>query len=989
MGVRYTVLGPVEVTAPGARIARVEPRHRAVLAYLLLHARTVIGTERLIGAMWGDIAPETARAQIHASIAVVRRVLRQAGADDALETRTAGYVIHPGDGTLDLDDFTAWTNPDAPSERLRAALELWRGAALADVNGAYVAGARARLAERRLTVLERLAELELSAGRHHRVVDELTASVAVHPLRERLVGQLMLALYRGGRQADALAAARDFRTALADGQGLDPSPAFVALHQGILRGDAGLLAPVDAAGRIDVGASAAAPEAVTPGTAADARQPAAEATASPAPDPPRHRASFLPPAVPDFAGRDAEVERLAEVYADDTGTATVHAINGMAGIGKTTLAVHVAHRIADRYPDGQLFVDLHAHTAGQPPLEPAAALETLLRQLGIPAEQIPSGLTERAAVWRAELADRRVLVVLDNAADLAQVAPLLPGAGRGLVLITSRRRLLDLDAARALSVDVLPTEDAVRLFGTIVGARADAEPDAVLDVLTSCGFLPLAIRIAAARLHHRPRWTVSYLMDRLRDEHRRLAELTTSDRGVAAAFALSYAQLTDDQRRMFRLLALHPGADLDAYAAAALAGLPPDPAETLLEDLLDAHMLTQREPGRYTFHDLLREHARATAFAEEPAEARKTAVGRLIDHYLSTASAAVDVLFPEGRSRRPRVAAPDRDPVPLGGPDRADRWLAAERKNLVAVGVHAADGHWPEHTIRLAGTLHHYLDVHAHLADARTLHTRALQAARQIGDNAGAARAHTDLGRLLGRVGSGDDEAAEHHEAAVSLYRELGEPGGEARALNNLGRLEWRRGRRAEAHEHYSRALDLFRKAGVRVGEAAALTNLATVDEHEGRHGDALDRHREALSLHREIGYRRGEVTTLDNLGALHRRLGRHEEALGCLREALDLCRELGYTGYEFELHNSVGETARARGDAAAAVSSHETALTLAAAAGNRPEQARAAYGLAQAHRDLGDHARARRAAERALDSYTALGSTTADAVREFLSELP
>ncbi|MEV0176103.1 tetratricopeptide repeat protein [Streptomyces sp. NPDC050803] len=958
-GVRYTVLGPVEVSAVGAPVSRVEPRHRAVLAYLLLHAGTVIGTERLIGAMWGPSAPDSARAQIHASVAVVRRVLRGAGAADALQTRAGGYVIRPEPGQLDLAEFTRLSST-ADATGLRSALGLWRGQALADVNGDYVAEARARLEERRLTVCERLADLDLAAGRHHELVDELAAQVAAHPLRERATVQLMLALHRSGRQADALGAARTFRTLLADRQGLDPGRAFTALETGILRDDPALHLANSA-----------------PGPAAPPKDP------QPAP----RGMSFLPFDLPDFAGRADELERLVTERPDDGATVTISAVSGMAGIGKTALAVRVAHRLAGHYPDGQLFVDLRAHTAGQEPLTAEAALEMLLRQLGVPAERVPASLSDRAALWRAELAGRKALIVLDNAADAAQVRPLLPSPSPSLVLITSRRRLVDLDGARALSMDVLPVEDALALFRTIVGERAAAEPDAALDVVRLCGLLPLAVRIAGARLHHRPRWTVAYLAERLADQSRRLSELATADRGVAAAFALSYGQLDAEQRRMFRLLGLHPGTDLDAYAAAALADLPLDRAETVLEDLLDAHVLAQHVPGRYTFHDLLREHARTTAGAEETEESRYEAVTRLLDHLLHTTCVAMDLLFPEGRKRRPQPPPSPTPAVPLATAARATAWVESERTNLIAAGVHAADAGRPAYTGHLAAALNHYLDVHAHHQDARTLHAQAVQACRRAGDRSGEARALTDLGRLKSHEGR-YAEALDDFERALDLYRATGERAGEARVLNHLGDLHRRQGRSRQADQHYRSALPLFRALGVRVGEAASLSRIGMVLEQEGRYEESLDHLRQALRLYRDLGYHRGTATALDHLGVVHRRLGRHDEALDHHRQALRVHHEHGYRGYDFETHNGLGEAAQALGEPALAVDSHTTALTLATEVGNRPEQARAAHGLARAHHALGNPDKARHHARQALTQYAELGMPAADELHQILEDL-
>ncbi|MFC7584781.1 ATP-binding protein [Nonomuraea antimicrobica] len=763
----------------------------------------------------------------------------------------------------------------------------------------------------------------------------------------------MLALHRAGQQAEALSVARSLREALVEQQGLDPGREFAALEQAILRDDPALQAPQP-----------------QPQAQAEARQPA-------------RRANFLPYDIPDFAGRAAELERIAAHRPD----VPILAIDGMAGIGKTALVIHAAHRLADRYPDGQLFVDLQAHTAGHEPVEPGAALETLLRQLGVPAERVPASDAARAALWRAELAGRRAVVVLDNASGTAHVRPLLPGAPGSLVLITSRHRLIDLDGAHAVSIDVLPARDGVGLFASIVGERAEAEPDAVLDVLQLCGFLPLAVRIAAARLRHRPRWSVAYLAGRLRDERRRLAELSTPDRGVGAAFSLSYAHLDADRRRMFRLLGLHPGRDLDIHAAAALAGIPADEAETLLEDLLDAHVLMQHVPGRYTFHDLLREHARGTAAAEESAESRREALTRLFDYYRHTAVAAIGLLYPFGRLRRPDLPGTAQEPSPFEDAAGAVAWLDAERANLVAVAGHAAGDGWPAHAGHLATTLHPYLDDHAHHADAVTLHTKALAAARGRGDRAAEALALLDLAWTYWRQGR-YDEAYETCRPALDLCREAGDPLGQSRAHNTLGNVCLRQHAYERADHHLGQALALSREIGNRVGEAYALSNLGISHERQGRHTEALDHQLRALDLHRSLGSRNGEARVLDLLGRVHQRLGRYEQANEHHRQALDLCRELGNRGDEPAPLNGLGEAARALGDHGRAAACHEEALAVARELGDRPEEARAHEGLARVHRDRGDREQAREHAERALDRYTELGVPDADGIEEFLAKL-
>ncbi|MFD5877049.1 tetratricopeptide repeat protein [Streptomyces sp. NPDC060322] len=988
MGVEFAVLGPVEVSADGRPLEGAAPRHRAVLAHLLLHSRTVLGADRLIEAMWGPTPPGTARAQIHATMTAIRRVLRTADAADLLQTRPAGYVILPQPGQFDLEVFTgriasakvlAATDPEAAVRRIRTALDLWRGTPLADVNAYYVADARARLEERRLAAFELLGELDLSLGRHEEILDELTARTVAHPLRERFCAQLVLALHRAHRQADALTAARSFRSALVEQQGLDPSRTFVALEEAVLRDDPSLALPPTAPPAPYVPSATVAPGSTSSTSSADRRVVRPGRTAG--------QAGFLPYDLPDFSGRAEELDRLLRVRPGRATAVRVSTVDGMAGIGKTALAVHAGHRLRDRFPDGQLYVDLRAHADGQAPVAAGEALGLLLRQLGVPPERIPATDAERGALWRAELSGRRVLAVLDDAADTDHVRPLLPGASDSHMLITSRRRLTDLDGAHALSLDVLPAAEAIELFSRIVGERADAEPLAVLDVLHMCGFLPLAVRIAAARLHHRPQWTVAYLADRLRERRHRLTELSTSDRGVGTAFALSYQQLAPDQRRMFRLLGLHPGHDIEVHAAAALAGVPLEKAEILLEDLLDAHVLLQHEPGRYIFQRLLREHARATATAEETGDARHIALTRLFDHYLSTAPAAVDLLFPGREERRQGHPAPSRPPMPLTDRGQATAWLDSERANLIAVGTYTGSHSWPAHTVGLAAALHRYLYDHAHHADALILHAQALQASRQLADTAAEGRTLTDLSRLYWRQGH-YEQAADHARQALTLGRDTGDRRGEARARHSLGFVLVRQRRNEEAREHFRRALDLFRTTGDQLGEATALTGLGVVHERQGRYTRAGDHHQQALRIHRSLANQGGEAVALAHLGTVLHRQGRYAQAHSLHQEAARLHHGLGDRGHEAEVLNGLGDIARSRQDPAGAVTHYCAALSLACEISLRPEQARAHAGLARARHDLGDVGQAHEHARQALTLCLGLGLPDAEEARAYLSAL-
>jgi DNA-binding SARP family transcriptional activator/Tfp pilus assembly protein PilF len=968
--VRFVILGAVEVCVDGERLPTIAPRHRAVLAYLLLHPRTVVSISRLTDAMWGPSPPQTAPSQIHAAVTAIRRMLRAAGVAEILETHRAGYVIIPEHGQLDLDDFnqlvvSAQRAADAgrttkAAQELRGAIALWGGEPLGGATADYVPSARARLDERRLAAFERLAELELAQGQNDDIAHELAAELAQYPLRERLCRQLMLALHRAGRQSEALAAARRFRSTLVEQQGLDPTREFFTLEHAILRNDPSLHLPT-------------MPRAIT--ASAPARLPEQERSL--------HGRNFLPYDIPDFAGRAAELHRLMRP-ADGT-AATVFAIDGMAGAGKTAMAVRAAHQLVEDFPDGQLFVDLHAFTARKDPMDAASALEILLGQLGVLPEQIPASSSERAARWRMELHDRNVLVVLDNARDAEHVRPLLAGSTGSRVLITSRHRLIDLDGADTISLEPLPRDDAIELFTNVVGERASAEPLAALDVLEACGFLPLAVRIAAARLRHRPRWPVDYLASRLRDERRILTELATAERGVAAAFTVSYEQLGPGQQRMFRLLGLHPGRDVDVSAAAAMANVPIDAAETMLEGLLDAHMLLQHEPGRYTFHDLLREHARATAESPETGNDGSDAIARLLDHYLYTASAAIGLIHPD--QDRPRVLGPPTPAVCIDGVSEAATWLDAECANLVAVGLYAAGHDLGAYTVRLADTLYRYLHRGSHHGDAIALHDRALRISQRDNDTDGEARAHIHLGELSDSQGH-YAQAQEHYGRALDLYRQIGETAGEARALNRLGLVSWWQRNYGQAQEHLRLSLDRHRESGDQVGEAAALGNLGLLHYTRGAHELALDQFTQALSLFRELGSRDGEATALDKLGLVYEQLEKYDEAREHHRQAADLFRVLGDRRGEADAHNGLGEAARAMSDPVLAVDDHTAALVLANEIGNGPEQGRAHDGLARAHHSLGRIDLAREHAERALAVYADLGVPESDDVRAFLTSL-
>ncbi|RSD13982.1 AfsR/SARP family transcriptional regulator [Amycolatopsis eburnea] len=586
----FKLLGTLRVQHDGERVDLGGLRQQRLLVMLLLNAGKVVSADRLLEAMWDGEPPVTARRQLHNAVAALRRSL---GAAKHIVVKDGpGYRVTVDAQDVDAHRFTGMVaaasaaaavgRTAAAAEHLEAALALWDGPALSGLNSPVFEIVAARFEENRLTATERLIGLRLDGGEAAAVVPQLGELVSRHPLREETRKLLMLALHRCGRTADALNAYEQGRRLLRDELGVDPGASLRELYERILRDDL--------------------PE-----------PPAEPAEAAPAPS-----RSFLPYDTAHFTGRAEELRFLAA--SRSAGTAlSILAIDGMAGVGKTTLAVRLAHQLAQGFPDGHLFLDLQGHTAGQEPLEPAAALERLLLDFGLPPEQIPREADQRAARWRAVVAERRVLVVLDNALDAQQVRPLLPGTGKAQVILTSRRRLAGLDGVTSRSLDVFPAADAAALFTRIAGPERTAHrPDAVAEVVARCGNLPLAVGIAAWRFHNRQAWSLDDLVFRLRDPAKRLTELRLGDRSVASQFEVSYRKLTAGQRRLFRILGAtaHPGEEFDAGTAALLVNQQAAEAERALEELFDAHLLRQRTAGQYHFHELVQEHARAKA--EEP-----------------------------------------------------------------------------------------------------------------------------------------------------------------------------------------------------------------------------------------------------------------------------------------------------------------------------------------------------------------------------------
>jgi tetratricopeptide (TPR) repeat protein len=736
----------------------------------------------------------------------------------------------------------------------------------------------------------------------------------------------------------------------------------------------------------------------------------------------------LPKDLAGFTGRGTELDRLHQAVEDGRhdGGVVVAAIEGMAGVGKTQLAIHAGHLLGRRQPFEQvLFVNLRGFHPDptQPPADPAAVLDGFLRLLGIPGHTIPHDLKARTTLYQERLACTRALVVLDNAFSADQVRPLLPTTPGCLTLITSRRSLTGLPSAVHLAVDVFTPDEALHfLTRTAPGVPLGPDPGAPQRLTRRCGYLPLALGLLSAHIRATPDWTLTDHADRLDERHRdrRL------DTGIELALDLSYHHLPADRQRLLRLLALHPGQDFDAHAAAALADADLPTAHTHLRLLHDDHLLQQGTQGRYTFHDLVRAHATTRAHDEDRPPDRHAALTRLFDHYLATTADAMNTLHPAEAHRRPRIAPADTPSPPLPDPDTAREWLDTERPTLVTVTAHTATHGWPTHTTRLARTLFRYLDG-GHFTDAVTVHGHANHAARHTGDPTGQAHALTDLGlayrrlslpepatehlqhaldlfrqtgdavgqaRALGNLGgvatlsSRYRAATDYYAQALTMYRQAGDRTGEARALADLGNVDRLLGRYRTAIDHHAQALDLFRQTGDRDGEAWTLVSLADVEIRSGRYGPADDHARQALALFRQAGHRNGEASTLDVIGTLHTRLGRAAQATGYHERALDLFRATGDREGEAWALNGLGEAAQTAGRPADALTHHTTAHTTATDAGARDEQARAHAGLGHAHRTLGDLTRAREHYRHALTLYADLGMPEADEIRAHLTSV-
>ncbi|WP_399473441.1 AfsR/SARP family transcriptional regulator [Streptomyces venezuelae] len=864
-GLSFGVLGPVRAWRDAEPLPTGSPQQRAFLALLLLREGRIVTASEAIDAIWGEDPPSHALATVRTYASRVRK----AYGPETLLTESGAYAVRVPPGALDLH---AARELAAESERARGlgdlhrardlltqSLALWAGEALAGVPGPYAGAQRAQLEQWRVELLETRLDMDLEAGTHAEAVPELTALTAAHPLRERLRELLMLALYRCGRQAEALAVYADTRRLLADELGVDPSPDLQRLQRRILDADDALFGPP--------------PSASGPPHAAPLRP------------------ELLPARVPDFTGRTELLGELARHLTTPEGSGpAVSVIAGIGGVGKTTLAVQVAHEVRPHFPDGRLYVDLDG--AGPRPADPAVVLGAFLRALGTPDSAIAPGLADRAAQFRAALDGRRVLVVLDNARDAAQVRPLLPGAAGCAVLVTSRVHMAGLPGARLVELDVMSAAEALHLFTRIVGdGRVAPERDAAVEVVTACGFLPLAVRIVAARLAARRTWPVAVLAAKLADETRRLDELRAGDLSVSATFELGYGWLEPDQRRAFRLLALADGPDISLAAAAAVLNLPPHRTERLLEALVDTCMLDSSAPGRFRYHSLLRLYARACAERDElpPAEC-EMARSRLLDFYLATACNAYAIEHPGDRL----VAhmEPTTHPgLTFSDSREALNWLHAEADCLLACAgrstgrellSRAVDLLWLAQDISESGT--HAL---AYASTARILRS-ATEAEGVVGR---AGRAALILAEA--ELGLGAFDAA-REGAELALRRTFQDPPVDGRAAVVLAAVALHQSRDDDAERHFTEAFHAFRSDEDRAGEAGVLCTLSRMRLDLGDAAGALGLAEEAVALFESLGpsVRGGDARYAQGLALTH--TGRHSEAQAALHRAREVFRSRG-----------------------------------------------------------------------------------------------
>ncbi|MEU0791092.1 BTAD domain-containing putative transcriptional regulator [Amycolatopsis sp. NPDC005961] len=922
----FLLFGEVQLRVAGQPLDVGTPRQQAVLAALAADAGRPVPIETLIDRVWGDDPPGEARNVVYSHLSRIRQVLTEVteltGTKTGVTRRSAGYVLEIDPGAVDLNRFARLvergndvreTDEDRAAA-LREALVVWRGPPLAGLQGDWADGVRAAWHRRRLDAAVHWGELELRLGRPDAVLAAMSDLAAEYPLAEPLEALLMRALHAAGRDAEAVDRYAVVRQRLADALGTDPGPELRALHEAILRGELPSAAPAAAA-------------------------------------PPSSSPAQLPPDTPGFAGRESALRRLGEVTGGPAPAARTVVLSGTAGVGKTTLAVHWAHSVARDFPDGQLYVNLRGFDPTGSPTTPAGAVRGFLEALDVPGERIPTTLDAQVGLYRTLLANRRVLIVLDNARDAGRVRPLLPGARACVVVVTSRDQLAGLvtEGAHPLVVDLLDDAEAHAVLRRRIGPeRLAADPAAAAEIIGLCAHLPLALAVVAARAATYPAFSLAALAAQLRDARGGLDEFAGADPATdpRAVFSWSYLRLDPVAARLFRLLGLHHGPDIGTRAAASLAGLPAGRARVLLSELANAHLVAEHAPGRYTMHDLLRAYADELVHESDTAPERDSAVHRLLGHYAHTAYHADGFLDPR------LEVPPALTPLPEGAEAerivdrrRALTWFETEHRVLLqAVAV---DAEFDARVWELAWALRRFLTMRGHWHDESDVLSAALSAARRLGDERKQAFAHLHLGGIHVRFGR-QAEGAGDLRAALALYGAREDIVGQAYAHRQFAWLLDRQGEITGALTHAEQALELFRGAGHQAGQATALNAVGWFHTLLGKHTSAIEYCRQALDLQTLLGDLMGATQSWHSIGYAHKQLGDHAEAVACYEKALELVRRNGSVVTE----------------------------------------ARVLIELANLRRELGDVDAARSGWQQAHDILTRLAHPDADEVRKRLSEV-
>ena len=911
------VLGSLSVRDNGAEVRISAPKQRVVLAAMLRRANRVVPFDELAEVLWDSAPPSTARVTLRNHVKGLRQVVGPA-VSARIITREPGYLIEVREAELDLLHFTSLCAAGADAARagrweeadcaLGRALGLWRGAPLEDVPSELLRREEVpRLEHLWLQAQERRIDAALHLGRHDELVPELRDLVAQHRARECFHGQLMLALYRSGHRAEALAAYQDARQVIADEAGAEPGPELRHLHQRMLTADPSLAARNPKWSRTEV----VRPRPIQAGT-------------------------------PDFVGRAPELTALYGMLdaAAAGQTVIISAVGGTAGVGKTTLALHFAHRVADLFPEGQLYVNLRGFDPSRLPVTPQEAIRGFLDALQVPPASIPAGPAAQAALYRSLTAGRRMLVLLDNARDSEQVRPLLPCSPGGLVLVTSRSELPGLvaEGARPLGLGLFSDTEALDLLARRIGAaRVAAEPDAARELTRLCARLPLALAITAARANARPGFPLAALAGELRDADGRLDALDTGEElaDVRAVFSWSYHGLPPAPARMFRLLGLHPGPDITAAAAASLAAVTPAEARGLLGELARGHLLSEPVRGRYVLHDLLRVYAAERAQEEDGEQPGRDATRRLLDHYLHTAHQGAHLMQPQRGTLRLTPPRTGVTPEPLGGNEQALAWFRAEHRVLLGAVALAAETGFGACAWQLPWCMATFLDWQGHWHDWVATQRVALAAVTPADDapptaDEMAAQAIVRRAFAAACIRLADyDSARTHLTACLRIYCDLADQGGQSRIHRDLGSLSEYQERYDEALGHAEQAVRLSRAVGDRDGEAFALSNVSSYHMLLGQNQQALVVGREALELTRQLGARYGEAHTWLTIGLSQKALGRYAEAADSQRHAHGLFAELGDRTFEATTLGNLADAHEAAGQAPAALAARRQALAI------------------------------------------------------------